>query len=233
MDSDALKNKKLQFLFVFVIGIILGFGAFPYKKIEEKTIQKYTTEINKIKQENSKKNSELEEQLNIKKQELSEYKKESNLKLDKAKEEIRNLKSKQKTSYYKIVRPDGTIEIKKYTELDVDESTKVIEQIKEEFDTKLTEIEQKWEQTHEERVSKLQEEFTAKEYEYIKEIKRLEKSKVTIFSDSRVMIDAGMLTTQQYYGHIATNLWGPIVLGFHSQIGSNDSAFGIGIGLRF
>ncbi len=63
-------------------------------------------------------------------------------------------------------------------------------------------------------------------------IEILEKSKVTTVNKKRFSVDAGLLTTNDYYGHATVDFWGPLVIGVHGQIGTLP-AFGVGLGLRF
>ena len=130
--------------------------------------------------------------------------------------------------------PDGTIEIKKFTESEVNESSKVITQIQEEFKTKIDKIETKWSEIHKERVAKLQKDFDSKESGYQKTIEELTKSKTVSVNEKHFGLEAGMMSNKNYYGHVTADLWGPVFVGVHGEVGANnDNKLGAGIGLRF
>jgi cell division protein ZapA (FtsZ GTPase activity inhibitor) len=166
--------------------------------------------------------------------ENKEIREESEHKITKLTQEVKNLQSKQKTAYYKLIKPDGTIEIKKFSESEVNESTKVITEIQEEFKQKIEAIENKWSEIHKERVVKIQEEFNRKESDYKKTIDELQKSRTVSVNEKKFGIEAGILTDKNYYGHATMDLWGPVFVGVHGELGqNNNNKMGAGLGLRF
>lgn len=233
IDFKALMERQsVRYVLCLVIGITVGALFYPTKKIEEKVSEKYEKQISELRQTSATEKASLQERLDQVKSEFSSYQKETNIKLTKNTEEITSLKKKQKTSYYKIVKPDGTVEIRRFSESEVDESSKVIKQIQEEFTTKLSAVEQKWEQKHKDRVEQLEKTYKEKQASYEKTIQELEKTKVVSINEKKFSLDVGLLTNKDYYGHATMDLWGPLIIGVHGQLGTNN-AFGGGLGIRF
>lgn len=233
--KDLLSKEWVRLVGVLLIGITIGVIFYPTKRIEEKMTQKHQAEVSIIKEQHSKEVSELNEKLTVSLQENKQLHVESERKITKLTNEVKNLQSKQKTAYYKLIKPDGTIEIKKFTESEVNESTKVVTSIQEEFKQKIDQIETKWSTIHQERVSKLVKEFDSKETEYKKTIDELTKSKTVSINEKKFGIEAGILNDKSYYGHATMDVWGPTFIGVHGELGQNNNAnkLGVGLGLRF
>lgn len=228
------KNKIAQFVLIFFIGMLIGVLFYPSRHIEEMLREEYREEINRITEENEKVVKELNEKINLEKQEYSNYKEESTQTISKLKTEIKDLQSKTKETYYKIVRPDGTIEIKKYTESEINQTTQVVIEIREEFDRKVEEISERWKKIHEERVEILTKDFEKRSNEYKERIASLEKQKTVIINPKKVGVEVGFLSSGLYYGHVNFDAFGPIFLGVHTQTNFRDDyAVGAGIGVRF
>lgn len=234
--TDLLSKEWFRLTGMLLIGVTIGAIFYPTKRIEEKITQKHQEEISILREQHSKEVSELNDKYSASLKENKEYHSESEKKITKLTEQVNSLQSKQKTSYYKLVKPDGTVEIKKFTESEVNESTKVISSIQEEFKQKVDAIESKWSEIHKERVAKLQKAFDSKESEYKKTIDELQKSKTVSVNEKKFGLEAGITSNKNYYGHATMDLWGPVFVGVHGQVGSNgDNAnnLGLGLGLRF
>lgn len=234
MDYKALLSKEwIRYLGILILGVTVGALFYPTSRIEEKLTKKYEQEILSLKETHAKETQELNEKYLTKVEENFNLKIETEKKLSVLALEIRDLKSKQKTAYYKLVKPDGTIEIKKFSETEVTESSKVIVQIQEEFKQKIDQIEIKWSEIHKERVSKIQKDFNNKESEYQKTIAQLQFSKTTTTNEKRFGLEIGLLTDKSYYAHSTMDLWGPLYLGVQGQMNDKQKEIGLGIGLRF
>jgi hypothetical protein len=208
--QELLTKEWFRLAGMLIIGIVIGVVFYPTKRIEEKMTQKHEQEIVSLKEIHSKQVSSLNESAIQIAQSFKSYKEETDKKYSLLKSENKELKSKQKTAYYKLIKPDGTIEIKKFTENEVSESSKVITSIQEEFKTKISEIETKWESIHKERVLKIQKQFDSKEEEYKKTIDTLTKSKVTVINEKKSSVDIGLTNKKDYFLHAGTTIAGPI-----------------------
>lgn len=239
--KDLLEKEWFRLLGVGVICLVAGALLYPTKRIEEKMTQKHQEEISSLKEQHTKEVSSLTETLNKVTAESKSYKEESEKKYSMLKIENKDLKSKQKTSYYKLIKPDGTIEIKKFTESEVNESTKVVTSIQEEFKKKVESIETKWETIHKERIVNLQREFDSKESSYKKTIDELTKSKTTTINERTTTVDIGMMTNGDYFGHTTTTIRGPFIGSLHvdqkkedlSKQQKAESVVGAGVGFSF
>jgi hypothetical protein len=218
-----------------LLGVTIGVLFYPTKRVEEKLTQKYEQQISALKQEHQLETQKLTENYNLSLKEASIRLEETQKKVSSLTVQIKELKSNQKTAKFKIVRPDGTIEEKEFTETQTEESSKVISQIQEEFKTKVTQIEQKWSDIHRQRVTEIKKEFDRKESEYKNTIATLEKEKKVTTNDKRFGLEVGIMTDKNYYGHGTMDVWGPTFIGVHGQFGQNNqnNQMGVGIGIRF
>lgn len=232
LKNFVTNNKWAQFLLVLVAGIAIGALFYPTKHIEETITQKYESEMKTLKEQHAKEEQQSKEALDKQVQEFKSYKSETEIKISKLVVENKDLKSKQKTAYYKIVRPDGTIEIKRFTESEVNESTKVITQIQTEFTQKVEAIEAKWEKIHKERVTSLKKEFDSKEEAYKKEIAEYQSKKVVDINPKKYGIAAGMLLDKSYLVQGEADVFGPVYVGVQGVTGKTNTIGGL-LGLRF
>lgn len=234
--NKILENPVARYTLVLLLGVTIGAIFYPTKKIEEKITSKYEQQISSLKEEHSKEMSKVTEEYKEQLKTSSTRLEETERKVQTLTIQIRDLKTKQKTAKYKIVRPDGTIEEKEFTESETEESTKLISQIQEEFKTKVAQIEEKWSDIHRQRVSEIKKDFDKKETEYQKTIASLEKEKKVTVNEKRFGIEAGIMSDKNYYGHATMDLWGPVFIGVHGTVGAKDNtdnSLGAGIGLRF
>jgi uncharacterized membrane protein YgaE (UPF0421/DUF939 family) len=230
--ADLLSKEWVRLIGVLLIGITVGVVFYPSKKMEETLSIKHQEEIQSLKELHSKEVSDVAEKYDNSLKEEKQSHSETEKKVSKLSEEIKTLQSKQKTSYFKLVKPDGTIEIKKFTESEVNESSKVVTQIQEEFKSKVDKIETKWSEIHKERVAKLQKEFDSKESEYKKTIDELHQTRTVTTNEKKFSLEGGILSNKDYYGHASMDVWGPMFIGIHGEYG-NENKLGAGIGLRF
>jgi hypothetical protein len=230
------ESRVVQFALVAFVSAAAGALLYPTKHIEETYKEHYEQVLAKEREVSSKRELEAKEAYTKELINLHQKKQELEVKISSLTIENKELKSKQKTAYYKIVRPDGTIEIKRFTESEVNESTQVITQIQQEFKQKIEEIESKWEKVHKERVTKLQEQFSSKEREYQKIIRDLEQTKVVDINKKSGALEVGVLSSGNVYVHPTYDLFGPFFVGAHVEGSpSNGSNFGggAGLGIRF
>lgn len=226
------ENEAARLFAALLVGAIIGVIFYPTKSIQEKEKQKHEQELVLLKQKHSVELTSNQEKINNLKEENLSLKMDSEKRISSLNSQIRDLKSKQKTAYFKIVRPDGTIEIKKFTESEIDESNKVVSKIQEEYKQKVELLEKKWETIHQERVSLLKKEFEDKETAYKKTISQLEYERKIETNKKDFGIEAGISTDKTYYGHATYTFLGPLFLGMDVDF-SNPMRAGAGLGIRF
>jgi len=233
--KQLLSNEWMRGVLILLLGITIGVVFYPTKKIEEKITQKYEQQISSLKEEHQKETQKITETYAASLKQTTVKLAEAEKKVYSLSVQIKDLRSKQKIAKFKIVRPDGTLEEKEFIETKIEESSKVITQIQEEFKTKIAQIEQKWSDIHRQRAVDLKKEFDRKESEYQKKIVSLEKEKMVATNGQRFGLEVGILTDKNYYGHGIMDLWGPTFIGVHGQFGPNNrnTQMGVGIGLRF
>jgi hypothetical protein len=236
MDFKGLLSVEwVRYVVILFVGVTVGALFYPTKHIEEKLSLKYEQEISQLKETHQKEIDTQQEIFTSLAGEYHSYHDEMESKVSSLTTEVHSLQSKQKTAYYKIVRPDGTIEIKKFTESEVNESSKVVTQVQEEFKRKTDSIESKWKSIHETRVVEIKKEYEQKESNYKKTIEDLQKSKVTSVNEKRFGLEGGMMSNRDYYLHATADLWGPVFVGIQGEANKefNENRLGLGLGLRF
>ena len=228
------KNRVAQFVLVLIVGIVIGAIFYPTKRIEERVKQEYQEKIDKVVEEKEQIRKELTEDIVKKVEEHSEYKIEMSKEINKLEVQVKELNAKKKETFYKIVKPDGTIEIRQYKESELSETTQIVTKIREEFDTKIKSIAYKWQDIHKKRVEILKKDFDKREQEYKTRIEKLEKEKITIINPKSFGLGIGYLSNKNYYGNVSYDIFGPIFLDLHTESNFNSSfAVGGGLGVRF
>jgi K+/H+ antiporter YhaU regulatory subunit KhtT len=240
-DINELKSKLLnsqwtRYIICLLAGATIGVIFYPSKRTEETVAQKYEQQISELKQTHDSELKTQQKQFSELSEKYSSYKEESERKISSLTVENQKLSSKKKRSYYKIIHPDGTIEIKEISESQTDQSSQVTSQIQDEFKQKLDSIEQKWKTIHETQILELQKKFDEKEADYQKEIESLKVTKVTTVNEKKFSIEGGILSDSAYYMHATMDVWGPFFIGLHGEmnhIQAEEGKLGLGIGLRF
>ena len=232
--KKIFKSRIAQLILTLVAGVAIGAVFYPTKNIEERVKQEYEQKIEKIITEHKSTEQSLEEQIDSLKEEKTTLRIETSTRINKLTFEIRELESKKKETFYKLIKPDGTIEEKRYSESEVSESSQVVTQVREEFDRKVTEISERWQRVHTNRVKKLKEEFDKKESEYKQTIAKFESEKKIQINPKRYGVEVGFTSQDSYYGHVNVDVFGPVFIGLHTQSNFlDDHLVGAGIGIRF
>jgi len=231
--KEFVKNNRwAQFALVLLLGVAIGAIFYPTKHIEDRVTKKFEEQITKINEEHLKTVSALKETLDKQEQQYRATISQKDSKLSSLTVEIRDLKVSKKTTYYKIVHPDGTIEVKKSSDTETDESSKVTSRIQEEFKEKVESIEQKWETIHKERVENLRTEYSKKEQDYQKRIDELEEEHIIDINPKKFGVEVGATLNKSPYLHINADVFGPFFVGAHASTGPVNT-LGAGLGIRF
>lgn len=233
--QKLLQNQLVRYALVLIVGVGIGAVCYPSSHIEEKLHKKYEEEVKTLTETHEQELKSLKESYDKSSEEYKSYKSESEKKVQSLTVQIHNMESKQKTSYYKLVKPDGTIEVKKFSESDVNESSTAITQIQEEFKTKVESIEQKWETIHKQRVEEIKKDFTQKEETYKHKIEELEQSRTVDTNKKSFGAEGGYNTDRQYYLHVTGDLFGPLFMGVHGETDqkADKKSIGAGLGIHF
>jgi hypothetical protein len=232
---NFIKNPYFKYPALLITGIAIGVVFYPTKNIEEKLSQKYKEDLKLFTQQQESITSSVLEQKTKLSEEYKQYRSETEQKVSELTIRITTLQSRQSTSYFKLVKPDGTIEERQFSESEVNESSQVVTQIQQEFKQKVESIESKWEKIHTERLEKIYKEFSLKEETYLTKISELEKSKITTVNPKSVGVEAGYNSSSQFYLHSTFDVFGPVFFGGHLSTDKDfdDKNVGAGIGVRF
>lgn len=232
IKATIAASRLLQLVLTLLLGMVIGALFYPTKHIEEKLKTKYEAEELTLKEEHTKEVQTVTTNFQQQVDSLSKQKLEVEQQAISLRSQVTELKKHQKKTYYKIVHPDGTIELKVESESDSDENSNVVDQVQTEFKQKLEEETTKLETTYNQQISKLQMDFDSKESDYKKQIQTLEQSKVVDINKRDYNMEVGVLTNRDFYLHASTTLLGPIIIGAHSEAGPSSS-IGAGLGLKF
>jgi hypothetical protein len=231
--APLLKNQKVQLAIALFVGITIGALFYPTKSIEEKVSKKYEQQISTLNQVHS-------QELQASKQELDKVTSQSQTLQAQSQEQIsqlttqvHDLQSSKKTTYYKIVHPDGTVEIRETTDAESQEEDSVATQVQAEYQQKLSEATSQLEKTHQDEITTLEKSYTSKAQAYEETISSLQKSKTVEINQKTTSVEGGLMNDKDYYVHAQHDLWGPVFLGGQGEAGQAGGRFGLGIGIRF
>ncbi len=227
------QNQYVRYAITLFVGITIGALFYPTKRVEERVSQKYEQQIKTLNESHSKEMQASHEQLDKATAQSKSYKKTTQVTINKLTTQVQSLKSSKKTNYYKIVHPDGTVEVRSSSDSESDAENKVVTQVQQEYQQKVDEVEKKWSKIHQDRVAVLSKEYTSKAENYERIISELKKEKITETNMKKFGVEGGLLSDKDYYVHVTGDLWGPIFLGFQGETGQHDSKLGLGLGIRF
>jgi hypothetical protein len=226
------ESKTAQFIIVFIAGLVIGAVFYPSSRTEKKSSEKYEQQISKLNEQHSKEISDARSQITSLEQKNESIEKQYQGKMSSMSQRISQLQKSKKVNHYKLIRPDGTIEERTVIEDNVTENVQAVEQVKQEYEAKLTAQAQSIRKESEDIVLSIQRTFDRKEREYQQKISSLETSEVKQVNIKRFGVEAGILLNRSYYLHATADLTGPLFLGTHAETGFN-STVGLGLGLRF
>lgn len=240
--KELAKQKWVQLVGALALGITVGAVFYPQSRTEERIRQEmretYELTIEESKKTIQKQEQDFREQVQSLEQSHRTYTEETTKKLEKLTTENSSLKQSVKRKKLRIVKPDGTIVEQEVEESNTEQTHSIVTQVKEEFNKKIAEIEDKWKRIHEERVQKL----TA---EYLEEVERLrreqktvevivEKEKIVEVNKKSLRPEIGVTTDRDVYLHGTYGVWGPVFLG--GGVSGTTKSFGegrLGVGLEF
>lgn len=235
MLKKLLSNRYILSILIFLLGAGVGAIFYPSKSITREEQSRYERQIEKL--ENEKKQIQTEMQSNI--NTLTELNKirieEKNSKISSLTSENTQLRQKVKERIVKIITPDGTIREETVRESDTQVVSQIVTDIKQEFNEKVTSIENRWKKVHEQRVVEIKEDYEKQLSEKDKTIATLSKKETIEINKRNFGISLGYTTNGTLYSSVVYDIYGPFFLDIHAESSKefNDSNFGLGLGIRF
>ena len=230
MLSFLMQNQSLKYIVTLIIGISVGVIFYPSKRVEEKVTKKYEQSIANLKSENNKELSKQQDSYNSLLKEYHTYTSNSESKISLLTTQISSLKNSKKTTYTKVVHPDGTVEIKKTSDDETASTSSTVSQLQQEYQQKIEEFTQKIKDEHTQKITEIQKDFSSKEESYKKTIEEMQKTKITSINEKHFGLNIGMLNDKTIFGNANMDIWGPIYIDLFTNMKSNS---GVGIGVRF
>jgi translation elongation factor EF-1beta len=229
-----LSNRLVQLVIAFGLGMLLCTFLYPSSTSVEKIKEQYQSEIQSLKEESSKKEETYQKQTTELREQNRVIVDAYEGKMSQLRTEIRDLKVKTKETYYKIVRPDGTIEEKRISESDTEESAKIMAEVQQEYKRQLQDAQSQWEKKSAEEITSIKVSYETKIEELKKEIAKKESETTVISNKKSFGVEFGLVTGKAYYGHVTYDIWGPVFIGGHVEtLEDNGFRVGGGIGARF
>lgn len=233
--KKILENQLVRYTIVLAIGIGLGAIFYPTKNIEREISKKYEKQISSMKSLFSVKEHMYKADIVNTEAKLKSFELESQKKISSLTIENKSLKQKVTERKLKIVKPDGTIIEQSFKESDTEAVSRMITDIRQEFNTKVKSIENKWKRVHEKRVTAIKEKFEKKIEEKEKMISEYKKKESIKVNPRNFGVAFGVMSDDQYYSNISYDVFGPVFLNLQieSHNAFQDGSGGIGVGFRF
>jgi hypothetical protein len=238
-----LEKPWARYVIVLLVGIAVGAIFYPSKEVTIEEKLRLESEITKLQQEKRDIKKDLESKLSIQEASSKEYKRQTETRISSLKQENTTLKQKVKERTLKIVKPDGTIVEETVKESQTEIVSRIITDIKTEFNEKVQSIENKWKSIHEKRVVKIRDSYEKKIDEKERKIREYERRKTVKVNPRRFGLSLGYMGDDTYFSSIQYDIFGPMFLDLHfggsvnrldsgaRNIGISET--GIGIGIRF
>ena len=240
---ELLKNRYIQVAIALGLGITIGTLFYPTKTIEEKirteVTSAYETKITELKESHAKEEATLEAEKRTVQQSLIQYTNESSTKIASLTTEVKNLKLKTKESYYKLIKPDGTIVEKRLKESDLEQTSKIVTEVRQEFSSKIANIKKMYTTAYTKQIAKVKKHFEEKLAKAKSETKTITVTKyidrIVKINEKQGGMDLGLTNDMDVYVNTNYDIWGPIYLGLHGKVNKTRSKYqvGAGIGVRF
>ena len=219
--NNLIKNRNVQVALALLVGITLGAIFYPTKTVEERVKKELSTlhekEIKTLEEVNSATLQRKQEQFSFMENKFKQSEEESDAKLYKLTVENRQLKQQSSKSKFKLIKPDGTIIEKEYEESKSEEITSIVTEVRNEFNKKVSSIENNWKEIHQKRVDELKQEYEQKLLTQSKEVKivkeKVEVERIVKINDKKLNTELGYSSDDKFYTHLGYTLWGPVMIG--------------------
>lgn len=233
--KKLLENKYAIPVIALLIGIAVGSIFYPSKTITREETAKYEAKIEKLETQKREIKKEMENTVDVI-TELNHIRiAEKEQRITSLRTENTNLRQKTKERIIKIIKPDGTITEEIVRESDTEIVSQIVTDIKQEFNEKVTSIENKWKTIHKKRVIVIKEKYEKKLTEKQHIIDTYSKKETIKINERKFGVSLGYTSDDNYFSNISYDIYGPFFLDFHieSNEGFSNTNTGIGIGIRF
>jgi len=226
-------NVYARSLAILLLGVAIGATFYPSKNIKESVSRQYEQQIQSLNEQHKTEVSNISKSYEDKISTLQSTQIESQSKINSLTTQVTDLQSHKVTNYYKVVHPDGTIEIKQSSEDDSSSNSSVISQVQQEWQQKIDDQIKVYQIQQTQIISSMQQQFDQKSAQYQQTIDSLQKTKSVQVNPKKFGVELGYMANTDYYGHITYTLFGPFDLGLHSEFGTVSNSVGAGLVFRF
>lgn len=233
--KKLLENKYAIPVITLLIGMAIGAIFYPSKSITREETARYEAKIERLQEEKQ----DIEKEMHSTVDAITELNhvriEEKNKKISTLRTENTRLRQKVKERIVKIVTPDGTIREEIVRESDTEVVSQIVTDIKQEFNEKVTSIENKWKRVHTQRVVKIKDSYEKKLAEKQHVIDEFSKKEKIEINKRNFGISLGYTTNDTIFSSITYDIFGPFFLDLHVEANSQLKDFGAGaaIGISF
>ncbi len=233
--KKLLNNKWITPVIALLVGMAIGAIFYPSKSITREETSRYEAKIEKLQEENRTRLSKAMSLVNERIVENQEYKRETQSRMSSLRTENTHLKKRVKERIIKIITPDGTIREEIVRESDTEVVSQIVTDIKQEFNEKVTSIENRWKKVHQSRVVTIRDTYQKKLKEKQHIIDTHSKKEKIEINKRNFGISLGYTTDDQIYSSVTYDIFGPVFLDVHleSTPKFEDIGAGAGIGISF
>ena len=231
--KESLNNRFVQLGLALFVGLVIGALFYPSRTTVKTTQVEDTEQYQKLEHDKEAMELHYKEQIDVYNEASRNTQEQLNNQIDKLNEEVKTLSSKSKSSYYKIVHPDGTVEIHKETQNDTEQTDQIAESYKQQYQKQLQDAQTSWQASSDKKVSDLKSDYDKQISDLQTKIHSSETYSKEEVNKRTTGIEAGLLTSGNYYLHVDRDLFGPIYLGVHGEMGRAGASAGGGLGLRW
>jgi len=225
-----LKNTYVQIILALLVGIFAGSLLKDQKISEVETSYEKNIESLIFRQQNLL--TTKQEEIDSLEKTSKEYKEETTKLMTSLRTENYSLRQKITKSKFKLIKPDGTIIEKEYEESDTNAVSTIVTSIKEEFNQKISSIEEKWKSVHVKRLEEVKKKYTESLAKKEQEIATLKKKEVV--NPKSLRPEIGVTTNKELYIHTTYPVWGPLIIGAGGSLNKEyDGNLRVGLGLEF
>lgn len=227
-----LGNRYVQLVGALVAGALLSALFYPSSQTEERIKQKYEQITKQKVQEQRDITTSVVKEYNSLSQTYRNLQDEYKSKVSQLTSTIQEMTSSRIEIFYKLTKPDGTIEERRYFEYRNTATAKMLTDLKTDYERKMQETQSETQKKHEAEVAQMKDSYSRQIASLTKKISILEKETTTTINPKKFGLEAGATLERRGYAHATYTFWGPMFLGTHYETDGTKSSFGMGLGIN-
>lgn len=227
-----LNNKYVQLGAAVLAGALITALLYPSSQTTESIRQEYQTLMDKKVQEQKDITTAVTKNLDEMSQKNKTLSDQYTSKVSELQQTISQMSSHRTEITYKITRPDGTIEERRYFESEDTASTQMITELKSDYERRIQQVESDLQQKHSQELAQTTTRYSLQIAELNKTISKLEKETTVTINPKKWGFELGATSDMTAYLHTSYVFWGPMYIGSHYEVDRNKkTSVGAGLGI--